>query len=316
VSRVAPAGIAKDLAIGIGITSILIAITLQSPILGFFCMIGIPLPTIFYRAKLGRKIGMLVPACALFLLALMLGGISLDILYFFELVLIGFVLCELFEQRLSVEKTMTYTCAAVVASGLVFLIVYSAVLSTGIGSLVSGYVSKNLEATLALYESMGMSPENLRLFQDSIEQIQYVLVRIVPAMAIASTLFLTWTSLLIAKPLLKRRNLFYPDYGSLNTWKAPELLVWVVIGCGLMLLIPYRPLKLLGFNGLLILLTIYFFQGIAIVSYYFEKKRFPRALRVFLYSLIALQQLILLIVIGLGFFDMWLNFRKLGVKKK
>ena len=83
-----------------------------------------------------------------------------------------------------------------------------------------------------------------------------------------------------------------------------------------MLLIPYRPLKLLGFNGLLILLTIYFFQGIAIVSYYFEKKRFPRALRVFLYSLIALQQMILLIVIGLGFFDMWLNFRKLGVKKK
>jgi uncharacterized protein YybS (DUF2232 family) len=63
-------------------------------------------------------------------------------------------------------------------------------------------------------------------------------------------------------------------------------------------------------------MTIYFFQGIAIISFYFEKKRFPRLLRIVLYSLIALQQVVLLVVVGLGFFDMWLNFRKLGVEKK
>jgi uncharacterized protein YybS (DUF2232 family) len=83
-----------------------------------------------------------------------------------------------------------------------------------------------------------------------------------------------------------------------------------------MLIIPERTVKLFGINGLLILMTIYFFQGIAIISFYFEKKRFPRLLRIVLYSLIALQQVVLLVVVGLGFFDMWLNFRKLGVEKK
>jgi uncharacterized protein YybS (DUF2232 family) len=83
-----------------------------------------------------------------------------------------------------------------------------------------------------------------------------------------------------------------------------------------MLVIPERTVKLFGINGLLILMTIYFFQGIAIISFYFEKKRFPRLLRIVLYSLIALQQVVLLVVVGLGFFDMWLNFRKLGVEKK
>jgi uncharacterized protein YybS (DUF2232 family) len=83
-----------------------------------------------------------------------------------------------------------------------------------------------------------------------------------------------------------------------------------------MLIIPERIVKLFGINGLLILMTIYFFQGIAIISFYFEKKRFPRLLRIVLYSLIALQQVVLLVVVGLGFFDMWLNFRKLGVEKK
>ena len=67
---------------------------------------------------------------------------------------------------------------------------------------------------------------------------------------------------------------------------------------------------------MLILLMVYFLQGIAVVSYFFEKKRFPRMLRLFLYSLIALQQIILLFIIGLGLFDMWLNFRKLNLKKK
>ena len=82
-----------------------------------------------------------------------------------------------------------------------------------------------------------------------------------------------------------------------------------------MLIIPEHTVKLFGINGLLILMTIYFFQGIAIISFYFEKKHFPRLLRIVLYSLIALQQIVLLIVVGLGFFDMWLNFRKLGVEK-
>ena len=123
---------------------------------------------------------------------------------------------------------------------------------------------------------------------------------------------MAWTNLLIARPLLKSRSLSCPDFGPLNMWKAPEFLVWAVIGCGLALFIPVAIISAIGKNGLLILMTVYFFQGIAIVAFYFEKKRFPRMVRFFLYTLIALQHLILLAVIGLGFFDMWINFRRSG----
>ncbi|HJO63605.1 MAG TPA: DUF2232 domain-containing protein, partial [Desulfobacterales bacterium] len=98
-------------------------------------------------------------------------------------------------------------------------------------------------------------------------------------------------------------------------WKAPDFLVWGVIGCGLTLLLPSKALKMFGLNGLIILMTIYFFEGIAIVSFYFEKKEFSRILRLFLYTLIVLQQIILFLIIGIGFFDTWLNFRRLGIKK-
>ena len=124
-------------------------------------------------------------------------------------------------------------------------------------------------------------------------------------------LHIIWASLLLARPILVSRHLNYPEFGPLNLWKAPEYLVWVVIACGLVLLIPKVSFKLLSANGLGILMMIYFFQGIAIVAFFFDKKQMPRFLRVVLYSLIAVQQLLLLVVICLGFFDVWLNFRKL-----
>jgi uncharacterized protein YybS (DUF2232 family) len=305
----------KDLAIGIGVTSVLFTVTILSPILGFLCTFGIPLPTIVYRAKLGRKQGMLVPAGSLVILVLILGGISLDILYFLELLLIGYILYEACEQQVSVEATIGFTSFVAVLAGVIVLIVFSVTSETGIFSLVNGYIRKNLDATLILYREMGMSADNLDRIKESLEQIQYVFVRILPALAVISTLVVTWTSLLLSRPLLRRLNLFFPDFGSLNHWKSPDPLVWGVIGSGLMLLLPSNWIKLAGTNGLLILMTIYFFQGIAIISYYFEKKRFPRILRIFLYALIALQQFLLLLIIALGFFDVWLNFRRLPVDK-
>ena len=307
--------IAKEIATGTAITLVIFAVTSYLPILGFFCALFIPLPTLFYRSKLGRNIGIMVPAMAIFIMAVVLGGIAVDLVFFLELLLLGFMLGDFLSMNLSVEKTILYTCAAVIVSGFFGLVIYSNVSSMGIFMLVSEYIAKNLELTLVLYESMGVSEESLIQLSNSLDQIQYILVRIVPAMVISTTLFIAWVNLLFAKSILTARGIFFPDFGPLNHWKAPDALIWLFIGCGSMLLLPGNNLKMLGLNGLLILLTVYFLQGIAVVSYYFEKKQFPRALRLFLYTLIALQQFVLLLIIGLGLFDIWLNFRKLKTNK-
>ena len=306
---------AKDIATGTVITLFIFAATSYLPILGIFCALFIPLPTLFYRAKLGRHTGVIVPAAAVFVMTAVLGGLAVDLIFFLELLLLGFMLGEFLAQDLSVEKTILYTCASVLVTGLLGLVFYSNVSNTGIYALVSEYIAKNLELTMTLYEGMGVSEESLVQLSNSLDQIHYILVRIVPAMIIGSTLFIAWVNLLMAKGILTAKGLFFPDFGALNHWKAPDALIWLLIGCGGMLLIPVGNLKILGLNGLLVLLIVYFLQGIAVVSFYFEKKQFPKALRLFLYSLIALQQFILLIVIGLGIFDMWLNFRKLSTNK-
>ncbi len=305
----------KDIATGIAITSILFAASIKSPILGFFCTFLVPLPTFFYRSKFGRKIGIAVPGFTIIAMIIILGGFTFDVFFFIELLLIGFVLSELIELKLSIEKTFIYACIVVLSSSILVVLFYSNITGIQVGSLVSTYIVKNLELTLELYKNMGMPEENIHMISSSMESFQYVLIRIFPALVIASTLFIIWTSLMLAKPLLKTKNLFYPDFGQLNLWKTPEYLVWIAIACGILLLIPDRAVRLMGINGIIILMTIYFFQGMAIVSFYFAKKQFPRLLRFFLYSLIAIWQVILLIVVILGFFDIWFNFRKLEIKK-
>jgi uncharacterized protein YybS (DUF2232 family) len=88
-------------------------------------------------------------------------------------------------------------------------------------------------------------------------------------------------------------------------------MVWGVIGSGALLLVPSIGAKLLGLNGLIVFMVMYFFQGMAIVAYFFQKKQIPRVARVVLYGLIAVQQVVMLAVVGVGFFDTWFNFRKL-----
>ena len=229
-----------------------------------------------------------------------------------ELLLIGFILGELIESKFSIEKTILYTTGVVICSGLLGLFVYSTMSGASIYAIVSRYVAKNFELTMLLYQNLGMSEENIGLVDRFLSEIQPLIVQTIPAIITISTLFVAWINLLIARPVMKNRSLTYPDFGALNMWKAPEYLVWGVIGCGVALFLPATAIKIIGLNGLLILMTVYFFQGIAIVSYYFEKKRLPRFIRLFLYALIAVQHLVLLAVIGLGFFDMWINFRKLG----
>jgi uncharacterized protein YybS (DUF2232 family) len=303
--------LSKDIAKGIAVISFIFAGSIYLPILGIFCTLFIPLPILYYRSKLGRANGVIIPGVAVFVMIVMLGGLSIGALFFIELLLLGFVLSELIELDLSIEKTLLFACSTILGTGIVVMFFYGNISNTKIVDIVSEYVKKILEITMSLYEKRGASEESLYVISNSLDNIHFYLVRIIPSLVVVQTIFVAWTNLLLARPMLKGKSLFYPDFGSLNVWKAPEFLVWCVIGSGLMLFLPDRTFKVIGLNGLIVLMTIYFFQGISIVSYYFEKKRIPAFLKVFFYCLIAIQQVILLLIIGIGFFDVWLNFRKL-----
>jgi len=299
----------KDLATGVVITCLAVAVCTLVPMAGLIGSAFIPVPLIFFRAKLGHSAVRTITLAALGC-ALLIGG-PVEALFFGGLLLIGFVMAEQMARHRSLEKTAVAVCIAVILGSLGSVLAAS--LWTGQGPLatVSAGIRQHLELSLLIYQQMGLSQEQLDFLHNSMDTIQRVLMGVLPALVIGSSLMVTWICLLVSRWLCQRRSLPFPDYGPLDRWKAPEPMVWGVITSGVLLLVPSVGVKLLGLNGLIVFMVIYFFQGMAIVAYFFQKKQIPLFARVVLYGLIAIQQLVMLAVIGVGFFDTWFNFRKL-----
>jgi uncharacterized protein YybS (DUF2232 family) len=305
----------KDLINGIAITGLLIAFSTLLPVLGFFFVMFVPLPTFFYRVKLGRRIGGIIPVVAACLVLGLARGFTADALVLIELLVIGFSLGEFTELRFPVEKIVSYATGVALASAFVGLFFFSLFSGSGMVSILSEHMTNNMEQTLALYEELEMPEPTVQLIKDSKERIIYFLVRITPGLMAVYLLMTAWVNLLLARSFFKAKTWFGTDFGTLNAWKAPEVLVWVAIGSGVALFLPSPMLKFIGMNGLLVLMVVYFFQGMAIVAFFFEKKKLPKFLKIVLYVLIFIQQILIFFIIGLGFFDVWLDLRRLNPEK-
>jgi uncharacterized protein YybS (DUF2232 family) len=301
----------KDVIAAIAVTTLISMAALHLTVLGPFVGLFVPLPILFYRSKLGRSSGLLILIAVSLIVTSFVGLNSLGTgAFLFELGLVGLILPEVFEMNLSVEKTVGFTAGGVLTMGALILALYTLVSTTSPWALASDYVEKSVKLALAMYREMDVSEEKIDMLSQSLDGILYVMLRIIPAIMIVATLFVVWSNLLLARLVLRSKELFCPDFGRLNQWKAPEHLVWVAIASGVLLLFGHPGIKMLGINGLIVMMMIYFFQGIAVVSFYFEKKQFPKILRILLYGLIAIQQPLLLVVVALGFFDIWIDFRR------
>lgn len=301
----------RKIAGGTAATVLVCMLSFTVPVLGILFFLLIPLPLIFYRVRLDRKQGLIIAAAACVLLAAA-GNPGIDLFFLGAMIMLGICMGEFIGQQRRVEQVIGTSCGAVLLTGILGLIVYSNLVNTGVIKLISGYIRTNLEMTIRFYQEIGISQETVDTLKAAREQIQFVLLRIIPGLVAASLMFAAWLNLLLARNFIRAGHPLAKGSSTLNTWGTPDHLVWAVIVCGILLLIPNTALKLIAINGLIILMVIYFFQGVAVISYYFEKKHIPIIFRFLFYLFIALQQILMLVVMGVGFFDVWGDFRRLG----
>lgn len=305
-------GMTGDIAWGVVITCALFVLALVFPLVGFCFIPFVPVPTLFYRCKSGRNASLILMLVTMVILTVFTGQLGFDSIIIALLLLTGYFLGEQFLLQPSVEEAIFKSCGIVLGFGAVAVFGFSLISAIKLGDVVHGFVTQNLELTLAIYREAGVAQETIDSIVGVREKIELILTRLLPAFIVTSMLFVSWISVLTARVVFGLKSIPYPDFGRLNRWKAPEMLVWAAIFCGAAVFLPQLGVRWIGINGLLILATIYFFQGIAIVAFYFEKKRLPKLLRAVLYGMILLQPLIFIVIILFGFFDMWINFRRLN----
>lgn len=131
------------------------------------------------------------------------------------------------------------------------------------------------------------------------------IVQVLPAL-----LVLSGGAVLLINVLLIRAWMPEVDQQDLRRWRAPDGLMWALIASGFGMFAPYHGAALVATNLFILLLGCYFCQGLAIVAYYLTRYRVPRGLRIATYALVVLQHVVAAVVLLLGVFDLWADFRR------
>jgi uncharacterized protein YybS (DUF2232 family) len=172
---------------------------------------------------------------------------------------------------------------------------------------------QQLDAAVRMHEKMGLPQESLALLKERAPQIIDMVVQLLPALLLLSFALIVLINIIYLGRRFPERRANWFSIAHLREWKGPEPLVWGLIACGFALFIPgLGLLRIVALNLLLVIGAYYFAQGLAVISFFFHKNNVPRFLRGLTYVLIVFQQIFTLLVVGLGLFDLWGDFRRLN----
>ncbi|HVO66843.1 MAG TPA: DUF2232 domain-containing protein [Syntrophales bacterium] len=298
--------------IGIAISSLAFLAALLIPIIGPFFFIISPLPIFYYYSKTGRVQGSTIFAISLSLVAIILTifDSSANIPLLFLLGSLGVILSEIFRKNYSIETTIILPVLVLTILWFTFIFFQSLSLGKQPWLLIEDYIERDIQEIIQLYAQLDIPVEQIDLAKNNIKQITHFFTNIFPAILLVSASFTVWINIMAARELFQKNRIWYPDFGDLSRWKAPESLIWILIANGVMLLIPVEWVQILGLNLLLICLFVYFLQGMSVIGFLFKAKNVHRLFRIPCYVLIFAQQYIILIVIAVGIIDLWIDFRK------
>jgi uncharacterized protein YybS (DUF2232 family) len=174
-------------------------------------------------------------------------------------------------------------------------------------------LDKGLSSGLMLYEeSAGLAPETLESVRRAVELLRIYIPKILPALLVSALMSTVWLNMALGNWLLKKKDQKLTNWPEFNEWKLPDPLVWLVILSGAIFFLLPRPLNIFGLNGIIICSTLYFFQGLAIITSLLNKWSVPRLIRVLIYALIFVQTYGIILLSFLGLVDVWADFRKLN----
>jgi len=282
------------------------------PFVGFIFLFFLPLIIFFYGIVAGP-----VKTAAAFVIPLLLILLFSQLLQFYTpypviviLGIVGMTMSAVASNDKSIEKTVVYPALIIIGAISTFFIYSGFLLSVHPWKLVQQFVEKIIELNINFYAQLPLDKEEISSMKNSKPVLVSFFTGIFPALIIIKSVFIVWINVLIGRENLRKKAITFPRLEGLSQWRAPEFLIWIFILSGGLLLYPIEQARFLSMNIFIFACFIYLLQGLAILSFLFQKKNVPTFFRYIFYFLIAVQQFLMIPVIIVGLFDIWVDFRK------
>jgi len=197
----------------------------------------------------------------------------------------------------------------------VAIVIVAEVTTRGIslGSMLNDYIGREIGQLKELYsQSADLPAEQKEQLLTVLDDLGKTMGIIWPAIVAFLAGFLLLIQVFLLWLLPATRNLL-PGPVFID-WKLPDYLVWPMITAGFAAFFATGTLQTIAINLLVILFPLYYLQGLAIVTYYFQQRGTSLWLRAISYLFLALFNPLPFLLAGVGLFDLWGNFRTKRVK--
>lgn len=289
-----------------------------------FLSIATPLPFAFSLLRRGWKVSLpAVGLAAVFLWALYrwshflpFGSVSpwVGMAHFLAYALMGHLLVWVGRSAKSYEAGVAAILGILLALGALFLWVFCRQTHFNLLEALRGGIEQSVNQVIDFNEQAGLKGQELAFLKESAPRITARIFSLIPGMTLALLFFIITFNLSI----LRRwgGNRLFGQSPEFPLWRLPEFTIWIPIVAGtlffLNLYLLKRPVVETALYNLFIgILILYLYQGLAIVSFFF-RTRIPPFFRMAAYLLIFLfLQTVGVLIVALGLFDFWFDFRKL-----
>ncbi len=281
--------------------------------MGVLAGVFIPVPLILVYLQRGKIVGLMtITAVALALMVTV--GPQLAIAFVTAYGIMAAAMAEGTRLSLPFEKIVLFSALApAVLTGLVIFAGMTGEEESAIKHL-ENTLRKEAEGYIPVLEKTGESPESIKDFREFIDRAAPELARVFPAFILVSSLVGAVINFLTVRFLwLRFYSRKYFEGVEVGRWMLPDALVWGLIGGFGFLFLGDGFLRTVGMNLVFILLFFYFLQGLVVVAHILAAKALPKWVWIIVFFLVLLNPLFMGLVMGLGLFDIWVDFRKIRV---
>jgi len=280
---------------------------------GVLLILLVPVPCAWVQMRSGFFAGAVAVALAI------AASIAVDnsigqVVYLSQCALVALLLPWLMRRGISWDRAIAGTVLIALTVAVAALLVAAQRQGLSPTQLVEAYAAADMAKARELLEAGGLPAERQQEIAALLAEFTRFLGRAYVGVATAVLAIMTLLTVWALSRLPGGEDQL-PGPAFID-WKTPDRLVWLLIAAGFLLVFAPGVAGDIGLNLLVVLVLVYYLQGLAVATHLFVKRRLPFLLRMVGYYMMLFVGPMQIIVAGVGLFDLWIDFRSKYTKEE
>jgi uncharacterized protein YybS (DUF2232 family) len=280
-------------------------------------LVGIvaPAPLLFIYLQRGQVAGLVLMGLVFAALFILMGS-NQALLFVAEYVVMATIMAETIKAQLTMDRCIFLSALGSMTLATFLMYVLFADGEVSLTDFFQAQILEHFNHSLEALKSMGEEQAELDAMKEFFEQSSRTFATAYPSFIMAGSLITAAVNYFLVRLVWVK---FYGDSlfrkEKFSELVLPDYLIWgLILSAGSLFLVG-SPVGMVGMNLFAMVILVYLFQGLAVLVHILESKGVPKFLWALVFFIIIIQPILMGLVVGLGIFDIWVDFRKIKQKQ-